>query len=112
MRLRTVFFLMVGWAFVVTIGSVVGIQAAKACSPKSNLHLSKMHIEAILLDLSENYKFLDNGGIGQFKMLATNKYQVSVLREGNVDHFVYSLSLGADCKVKILEKKESTETKG
>ncbi|MDR2209300.1 MAG: hypothetical protein LBE22_10065 [Azoarcus sp.] len=68
--------------------------------------------QAILADVDKTYPMRGGGGIGSIKGTSTWDYKVKILQEGRTDHIDYTVRIGAGGKVKIVGKKESTESHG
>lgn len=64
-------------------------------------------IEFVLADVKSTYTQVGGGGITGIKQSFTNTLVVSIAQEERIDQLTYELTIGEDCKVKILNKKSS-----
>jgi len=81
------------------------------CS-KNALVKSKCMIDAVLKDVMATYTQVGGGGITDIKLVATNKYTVSIAQEERIDQIIYELRVSEDGKVSIVNRSEATTTPG
>jgi len=68
--------------------------------------------QTILADVEKTYRPRGGGGISSIVQTADTTFKVKLLQEGRIDHLDYTVRIGAGGKVKIVDKKESTQTMG
>jgi hypothetical protein len=66
--------------------------------------------EAILADLTKSYKLRGGGGISSIAQTSSTTFTVQVAQEGRKDLLNYTVKVGADGKVEIVDRKESTKS--
>jgi hypothetical protein len=66
--------------------------------------------EAILADVNENYRQRGGGGISSIVQESTTTFIVTIAQEGRKDLLTYTVKIGRDGKVEIVDKTESTQS--
>jgi hypothetical protein len=66
--------------------------------------------QAILADVSKTYQQRGGGGISGIVQKSTTTFTVQLAQEGHTDIVTYTVKIGPDGKVKIVEKTQSSES--
>ena len=98
---------MIKYLMLLTSLLALAVSTAQACKQNPVSHSANL-INFILEDVRKTYLFQGGGGIGEIKLLKTDHFRVSLLRENVVDDINYVLTTQADCKVVLLNKVMTT----
>ena len=79
-----------------------------ACNNDNAVFQSQLKINFIIEDILKDYSGIGGGGIRSIKLVATNKYEVSISREERIDVFTYELNMDSSCNITLVNKSEST----
>ena len=79
-----------------------------ACNNDNAVFQSQLKINFIIEDILKDYSGIGGGGIRSIKLVATNKYEVSISREERIDVFTYELNMDSSCNITLINKSEST----
>ncbi|TWS96133.1 hypothetical protein [Reyranella sp. CPCC 100927] len=66
--------------------------------------------QAILADVAKTYTQRGGGGISSIVQNSTTTFTVQIAQEGRKDVLNYTVKIGADGKVEIVERKEGTRS--
>ena len=66
--------------------------------------------QAILADVAKTYTPRGGGGISSIVQTSTTTFTVQIAQEGRKDLLNYTVKIGADGKVEIVERTESTKS--
>ena len=66
--------------------------------------------QAILADVAKTYNLRGGGGISSIAQTSTTTFTVQIAQEGRKDLLNYTVKIGSDGKVEIIDKKESTQS--
>jgi len=80
----------------------------ETCNSDNAVFTSQLKINFIIEDILKNYSHLGGDGIRSIKLVATNKYEISISREERINVFTYELSMDSSCNITLINKSEST----
>ena len=79
------------------------MNTGKSCTITA-LKKSQNYIRAILDDITTSYTHVGGGGITEIKLLATDRFMVSIAQEERIDQITYELETTDNCEVRIVKK--------
>jgi len=85
-----------------------GIMVKNSECQQTAVKKSQEMIRFILNDLSATYTQVGGGGITGIKLTATKTFQISISQEERIDQISYELAIDKNCKITVLNRKEST----
>jgi len=99
---------------VIALGVWLGAGEANAMQPVAcaadPVEQSICIYQAILADISKNYTASGGGGISSIVQDSTSAFTVHISQEGKQDILHYTVKVGPDGTVGIVEKTESTKS--